>query len=69
MEIRLTKDIRQEIVDMWGFEDGQGWGIGLIPGAVVRVENPNDEGGFYVKDARGEQVNVMAGEYVLVTES
>ncbi len=69
MKIKLTKDIRQEIMDIWGFDDQQGWGIGLVPGAVVEVEDPNNEGGFYVKDARGEQVNIMAGEYVLVPES
>ena len=69
MKIKLTKDIRQGIVDVWGFEEGQGWGIGLVPGAIVEVEDPNSEGGFYVKDARGEQVNIMAGEYVLVAES
>lgn len=69
MKIRLTKDIRQEIVDVWGFEEEQGWGHGLVLGAVVEVENPNDERGFYVMDARGDRVNVMAGEYTLVVES
>ena len=68
MRIRLTRDIRQDIVDIWGFEGGEGWGLGLLPDAVVEVDGPNEEGGFFVRDTAGNLVNILSGEFVVVGE-